>query len=80
MFFLVRVSGSIKAAYDSFVSHCKDMPASSIIPLYYEKFVAYISPSDELYRLDEIPSDRLVSDRLWILEEGHCLRSQVFSF
>lgn len=50
------------------------------IPLYYEKFVAYISPSDELYRLDEIPSDRLVSDRLWILEEGHCLRSQVFSF
>lgn len=50
------------------------------IPLYYEKFVAYISPSDELYALSEIPADRLASDRLWILEEGHCLRSQVFNF
>ena len=50
------------------------------IPLYYEKFTAYISPSDELYALSEIPADSLASDRLWILEEGHCLRSQVFNF
>ena len=50
------------------------------IPLYYEKFVAYISPSDELHALSEVPADRLASDRLWILEEGHCLRSQVFNF
>lgn len=50
------------------------------IPLYYEKFVAYIAPSDELYSMSEIPADRLASDRLWILEEGHCLRSQVFNF
>lgn len=50
------------------------------IPLYYERFAAYISPEDELYSLSEIPSDRLASDRLWILEEGHCLRKQVFNF
>lgn len=50
------------------------------IPLYYEKFAAYISPSDELYALGEVPADRLASDRLWVLEEGHCLRSQVFNF
>lgn len=50
------------------------------IPLYYEKFAAYISPADELYALSEIPADSLASDRLWILEEGHCLRSQVFNF
>ena len=50
------------------------------IPLYYEKFVAYISPSDELHAMSEVPADRLASDRLWILEEGHCLRSQVFNF
>ena len=49
------------------------------IPLYYEKFAAYISPADELYALSEIPADSLASDRLWILEEGHCLRSQVFN-
>lgn len=50
------------------------------IPLYYEQFEAYISPEDELYSLSEIPSDRLASDRLWILEEGHCLRKQIFNF
>lgn len=50
------------------------------IPLYYEKFIAYISPSDELYSMDEIPAGRLASDRLWILQEGHCLRSQIFNF
>ena len=50
------------------------------IPLYYEKFFAYVSPSDELYALEEIPSEKLASERFWILEEGHCLRSQVLNF
>ena len=50
------------------------------IPLYYEKFFAYVSPSDELYALEEIPSEKLPSERFWILEEGHCLRSQVLNF
>ncbi len=50
------------------------------IPLYYERFVAYVSPSDPLHDLEEIPASQLPSDRLWILEEGHCLCSQVFSF
>lgn len=50
------------------------------IPLYYEKFLAYISPEDELYTLDEIPADNLPSERFWILEEGHCLRNQVLNF
>lgn len=50
------------------------------IPLYYEKFIAYVSPSDPLHGHDEIPAELLPSDRFWILEEGHCLRNQVFSF
>lgn len=50
------------------------------IPLYYEKFLAYISPDDEFYAKDEIAADELPTDRLWILEEGHCLRSQVLNF
>lgn len=50
------------------------------IPLYYEKFKAYISPEDSMHALKEIPADKLPSERLWVLEEGHCLRSQVFSF
>lgn len=50
------------------------------IPLYYEKFVAYVSPDDPLYSLEELSSDRLPSERFWILEEGHCLRNQVLNF
>ena len=42
--------------------------------LYYEDFLAYSSsPADKKYIL---PSD-IDLDRLWLLEEGHCLRSQV---
>lgn len=50
------------------------------IPLYYERFIAYVSPDDDFYSLGEIPSDMLPSDRLWVLEEGHCFRNQVFGF
>ncbi len=50
------------------------------IPLYYEKFVAYISPEDELYKEKELISEKLPLDHLWVLEEGHCLRNQVFNF
>lgn len=51
------------------------------IPVYYEKFVAYISPSEkDMYGLENIPAAMLPSERLWVLEEGHCLRSQVFNF
>ncbi len=50
------------------------------IPLYYEKFVAYISPENELYKEKELNSGDLPLDQLWVLEEGHCLRNQVFNF
>lgn len=50
------------------------------IPLYYEKFVAYISPDNELYNEKELISEKLPVDQLWVLEEGHCLRNQVFNF
>ncbi len=50
------------------------------IPLYYEKFEAYVSPEDALWKQREVFSDELPSDRLWVLQEGHCLRNQVFAF
>lgn len=50
------------------------------IPLYYEKFVAYVSPSESLYEEKEIVSAKMPTERLWVLQEGHCLRNQVFSF
>ena len=50
------------------------------VPLYYEKFVAYVSPSAPVYKSNTISSKDMPLDNLWVLEEGHCLRSQVFNF
>jgi len=50
------------------------------IPLYYEKFFAYISPNEELYKQEVLSANNMPLDNLWILQEGHCLRNQVFNF
>jgi LysR family hydrogen peroxide-inducible transcriptional activator len=50
------------------------------VPLYYEKFVAYVSPTAPVYKSKTISSKTMPLDNLWVLEEGHCLRSQVFNF
>ncbi|MCR5003100.1 MAG: hydrogen peroxide-inducible genes activator [Bacteroidales bacterium] len=48
------------------------------IPLYYEKFVAYVSPSEtEVHKMSEIVSGDMPTEHLWLLQEGHCLRNQV---
>lgn len=49
------------------------------IPLYYEKFVAYFA-SDNPYRDQPLSAQNLPRENLWILQEGHCLRSQIFNF
>ncbi|MDD3078929.1 MAG: LysR substrate-binding domain-containing protein [Paludibacter sp.] len=50
------------------------------VPLYYEKFVAYISPNEAIYQQEEISTNEMPLDHLWVLEEGHCLRNQIFNF
>ena len=50
------------------------------IPLYYEKFAAYVSPAEELYNKDEIAAHEMPTEHLWVLKEGHCMRNQVFNF
>lgn len=50
------------------------------VPLYYEKFEAYISPNESIYQLQEISPSEMPLEHLWVLEEGHCLRNQVFNF
>lgn len=49
------------------------------IPLYYEKFVAYVSPKDPLHSAVRIEVGKIPAERLWVLKEGHCLRGQVMS-
>lgn len=44
------------------------------IPLFYESFLVYTSnPSDKAYILPE----EIDPNELWLLEEGHCFRSQI---
>ncbi len=50
------------------------------IPVYYEKFLAYVSPESNLTDSDTIEMKRLPTQDLWVLQEGHCLRNQVLSF
>lgn len=50
------------------------------IPLYYEKFAAYVSPQEELYNQTEIAAHEMPTEHLWVLKEGHCMRNQVFNF
>lgn len=57
-----------------------DDPKILEVPLYYEKFVAYVSPDSPVFNNSEIKSNNMPLDNLWVLEEGHCLRNQVFNF
>lgn len=54
-----------------------DNPNILEIPVYYERFFAYISPSEDLYQMKELEMNHIPMDHLWVLKEGHCLRNQV---
>jgi len=46
-------------------------------PLFYEEFVVYVSPDEAVYRKRYVLADDIDVRHLWLLEEGHCLRSQI---
>jgi len=51
------------------------------IPIYYEKFHAYVSEkTPSLHQKPQLTPQDLVSERLWVLSEGHCLRNQVMNY
>ncbi|HCN84819.1 MAG TPA: DNA-binding transcriptional regulator OxyR [Sphingobacteriaceae bacterium] len=49
------------------------------IHLFYENFVAYLSPSSTLMKKKELKSKDINPDELWLLNEGHCMRNQVLN-
>ncbi|CAN5916234.1 hydrogen peroxide-inducible genes activator [soil metagenome] len=49
------------------------------IPLYNEEFVVYASGQPDLLRKKYVLPADLDLKRLWLLKEGHCLRSQIVS-
>jgi LysR family hydrogen peroxide-inducible transcriptional activator len=48
-------------------------------PLFYEEFFVYASREERLPQKKYLLPKQINVDHLWLLEEGHCLRSQVFN-
>lgn len=45
--------------------------------LFYEELVAYVSKNNSVYQKQYVLSKDIDPDKLWLLEEGHCFRSQI---
>lgn len=46
-------------------------------PLFHERFMLYVSPQEAIGKKRYILPSEIQPERLWLLEDGHCLRSQV---
>jgi LysR family hydrogen peroxide-inducible transcriptional activator len=49
------------------------------VPLFYEEFVVYASSSESILEKNYVLASDIDPNRLWLLEEGHCLRSQIIN-
>ena len=47
--------------------------------LFYEELVAYVSEKNSAYKKQYVLSKDIDPDKLWLLEEGHCFRSQIIN-
>lgn len=45
--------------------------------LFYEEMVAYISPKNAAYKKTYVLPTDIDPNKLWLLEEGHCFRTQI---
>lgn len=48
-------------------------------PIFYETFVAYVSEKSNLYQKKVLSTDDIAEEKLWLLNEGHCMRGQVLN-
>lgn len=48
-------------------------------PMYYENFVAYVSKDNKLISKNTVNGSDLLAEKLWLLNEGHCMRNQVLN-
>lgn len=48
-------------------------------PLYYEPFVAYISPNSAMFKRSRMSPKEMDLREIWLLNEGHCMQSQVIN-
>lgn len=50
------------------------------IPVYKEKFVAYVCEGENLFKQEKLCMKRLSTENLWVLREGYCPNSGNFAF
>jgi len=48
-------------------------------PLFYEELLAYVSKANLAYKKTYMLTKDIDPDKLWLLEEGHCFRSQILN-
>lgn len=48
-------------------------------PLFYEPFVAYFSEDEKALKKRTISPTDISLDRIWLLNEGHCMRNQIIN-
>jgi LysR family hydrogen peroxide-inducible transcriptional activator len=48
-------------------------------PLFYEEMVAYVSRKNAAYKKTYVLANDIDVHELWLLEEGHCFRSQMLN-
>ena len=48
-------------------------------PLFHEEFVAYVSAHDQTFKKKYLAPEDIDASKLWLLEEGHCFRSQILN-
>ena len=47
--------------------------------LFYEKYFLYVSDKEKGFNKQYVLPKHINIDRLWLLEEGHCMRSQILN-
>jgi LysR family transcriptional regulator, hydrogen peroxide-inducible genes activator len=47
-------------------------------PIFYEEFFAYVADEEKMSKKKYLLPNDIDLSKLWLLEEGHCLRNQVF--
>ncbi len=47
--------------------------------LFYEKMIAYVSEKNNVFAKEYILPNDIDPNKLWLLEEGHCFRSQIIN-
>jgi LysR family hydrogen peroxide-inducible transcriptional activator len=48
-------------------------------PIFYEKYFLYINNKEKGFNKQYVLPKNIDIDRLWLLEEGHCMRSQILN-